>query len=104
MQQGPHKRITLTQGRHFRFFFEWGGGGGAETAWRAKQVSKKLGGSVGGGGEGRAVSPPRENFLILSYFMCFLKPHVQGISAKIWYKNQFQRSRKPFKNQLFIAG
>ena len=41
----------------------------------------------GGGGGGRLVSHPRECFLILSYFMCFLKPHEQGISAKIRYKN-----------------
>ena len=48
-----------------------------------------------GGGGGRAkrkgsgvLKGHLKNFyFILSYFMCFLKPHEQGISAKIRYKN-----------------
>ena len=39
------------------------------------------------GGGGGAVSPLEKIFFILSYFMCLLKPHEQGISAKIKYQN-----------------
>ncbi len=34
---------------------------------------------------GGRCKPPQEKFLILGYFMCFLKPHEQVISIKIIY-------------------
>ena len=59
--------------------FSWGGGGGRDgLASEASLISRGV-----RGGRGRAVSPLKKIVLILSYFMCFLKPHKQLISAKI---------------------
>ena len=69
-------------GASFQIFLVGRGGGGRDgLASEASLISR-------GGSRGRvAVSPLKKFFFILSYFMCFLKPHEQLISAKIRYKN-----------------
>ena len=63
-------------GASFQIFLR---GGRDALASAASLISREV--RCGGGG---AI----ENFFFFfTYFMCFLKPHEQGISAKIWYKN-----------------
>ena len=70
---------TLLSGASFQIFLGGGGGGRDGFVSDASLISR---GIRGGGGRG-AVSLLEKIFLILSYFMCFLKPHEQLISAKI---------------------
>ena len=81
----------LPSGASFQIFL---GGGRDGLASEESLIGRGVHRGGGGGGEEVCVCVcckkallPREHFLILSYFMCFLKPHEQGISAKIRYKN-----------------
>ena len=67
---------TQVSGASFQIFLVGGRDG---LVGETSLISKGF--AVGG------CKPPSDIFFILSYFMCFLKPHEQGISAKIRYKN-----------------
>ena len=86
-------------GASFQIFL---GGGRDGLAIEASLISRGICGGWGGGGV--AVSLTREDLFILSYFLCFLKPHEQGISANISTKMNSSKARDPLKiNFLSLA-
>ena len=78
---------SLTSCRGAISDFSWGEGGQRQHDEQSEPNLPPPPFSPSGGEGGDYKPPPREHFLILIYFMYFLKPQEQSISEKIRYKN-----------------